>query len=136
MKFHYLLPILFFFGGNLSGQSKAYIPDSLSTLPAIPREAVDITAGLPSGPDARLAHAIYRKIRFPRTALATRTGGKVLVYGIVDTNGVFTADSAGLFLEQSVVTLRDSLPVVVTQEISLGCAHEFMLKKKKWQKIH
>lgn len=127
-----LFSTLLVFCWQLSAQMLAYPPDSLTTIPTIPREAVNIKEGRPSGPDARLANAIYSNIRFPRTALTTRTGGNILVYGVVDTTGVFQVDSAGLFQEQSTLVIGDSTGVVKTQQNLLGHVKEFTLKKKTW----
>ncbi|MEM6771347.1 MAG: hypothetical protein AAF597_12260, partial [Bacteroidota bacterium] len=83
-------------------QTLTYPIDSLDTQPAIPKEAVNIPPGRPSGPNARLQWAIYGNIRYPRTALTSGTGGKVLVYGVVDTTGKFLVDSAALFTQLAV----------------------------------
>lgn len=128
----FLLSTFLFCNLQLRSQVTTYPPDSLTTLPVIPRDAVKIPVGRATGPDARLAHSIYRNIRFPRTALTNRVGGKVLVYGVVDTAGVFQIDSAGLFQEQSVVVIGESPTAVKTQDILLGHVKEFTLKKKKW----
>lgn len=133
MKHLLLIAALIILSTQLQAQEAAYPLDSLTTKPAIPRSAVKIPKGSASGPTARLAHAVYKTIRFPRTAMSTRTGGKVLVYGIVDTSGVFKMDSAGLFKEQAVMVISDESAKVETQEVSLGYVKEFVLKKKKWK---
>lgn len=133
MKHPILIAILLLFCTQTRAQEITYPPDSLSTKPAIPRNAVKIPKGRASGPSARLAFAIYNNIRFPRTALTNRVGGKIIVYGIVDTSGVFQMDSAGLFREQAVMVIGDEAAKVETQDVSLGFVKEFLLKKKKWR---
>lgn len=133
MKHTLLIAIILLFSAQAHAQEIVYPPDSLSTKPAIPRNAVKIPKGRASGPSARLAFAVYNNIRFPRTALTNRVGGKVIVYGIVDTSGVFLMDSAGFFQEQAVMVIGDDAAKVETQDVALGFVKEFLLKKKKWR---
>ncbi len=133
MKHPLLIAIFFLLGTQAYAQEIVYPLDSLSTKPAIPRNAVKIPKGRASGPSARLAFAVYDNIRFPRTALTNRVGGKIIVYGIVDTSGLFQIDSAVLFREQAVMVIGDEAAKVETQDVSLGVVKEFILKKKKWR---
>lgn len=90
---------------TLAAQEVIYSPDSLTTKPAIPRSVVAIPPGKPSGPNARLQMAIYRNIRYPRTALASGASGKIIIFGVIDTLGVFSIDSAVLYEEQATIVL-------------------------------
>lgn len=132
MKYALLLITLLFLSVQTRAQETVYPPDSLTTKPAIPRDAVKIPTGRPSGPSARLGYAVYKNIRFPRTALSTRTGGKVIVYGVIDASGVFVRDSAGLFEERAVMVIGDESAKVETQDVCIGYVKDFTLKKKKW----
>ncbi len=133
MKFTFIVLAFLICGLHVHAQTVVYPPDSLTTKPAIPAAAVKIPKGRPSGPSARLAHAVYKNIRFPRTAMTNRVGGKIIVYGIVDTSGVFVMDSATLYREQAVMMIDDDGAKVETQDVSLGSAKSFILKKKQWR---
>jgi len=114
-----LLLTLFCCFGYLPAQT-VYPPDSLTTAPAIPPGAVMIPAGLPSGPEARMRHAIYYSVRFPRSAMTTRTGGKIVVYGVVDTVGLFRADSAAFYRQQVATGGDERLGRTMKPDVKLG----------------
>jgi hypothetical protein len=133
MKHAILIVVSLLFCTQTRAQEIVYPQDSLSTQPTIPTDAVKIPEGGASGPSARLSHAIYNNIRFPRRAMNNGVGGKVIVYGIVDASGVFTIDSAGLFREQAVVVINEGQSRVESQDVPLGFVKAFVLKKKKWR---
>jgi hypothetical protein len=100
-----LLLLLFLYSSVLTAQEIVYPADSLTTIAAIPRDAVKIPRGKASGPNARLQYAIYRDIRYPKSALTGGTSGKIIVYGVVESTGYFRIDSASLFQEQGLVVI-------------------------------
>ena len=126
-----LLLLLFLYSSVLTAQEIVYPADSLTTIAAIPRDAVKIPRGKASGPNARLQYAIYRDIRYPKSALTGGTSGKIIVYGVVESTGYFRIDSASLFQEQGLVVIVDTTAQFVIDDVSLGSVNEISVVKKK-----
>lgn len=124
-------------------QQTVFPLDSLTTRPAIPRSAVTIPPGKPSGPNARLQAAIYGNILYPRTALTSGTSGKVVVFGVIDTLGAFLADSAVLYDERATLVLGTEANGIVKGSFRLGKVDSLMCQDgrllvqvypRKWSK--
>lgn len=131
LKFFLVANLMLFSVFSAQAQnSKVYLPDSLTTTAAIPRGAVKIPPGRPSGPSARLQYALYANVRFPRTALTSNTSGKIIVHGVVEASGLFRIDSASLMKEQAAIVMQDSEASLVKEDILLGRVRDFAPNKK------